>query len=206
MRGGHAPYDTEAPRQTTDGPKLYIRLLAGAPPSPPPERELLTGVGQLRQGAGAKPAPGRARVEGAPARTPRACREVAVSDRLQWRRLNRGALLSPALSGGEPSGRPPAGAYGTVRHVTPCLRSSSRIDMPPRWSRRIAAYSATFDTRGMTSAFHQKHVAAALTSVPPKLGSGTDLGERSRRVTSAFDCEGVSSRETACALPSADRE
>ena len=43
--------------------------------------------------------------------------------------------------------------------------------MPPRWSRRIAAYSSTFDIRGMTSTFHQEHVDAALarTPVPPKL-------------------------------------
>ncbi|MFD4974842.1 hypothetical protein [Streptomyces sp. NPDC058424] len=34
--------------------------------------------------------------------------------------------------------------------------------MPPRWSRRIAAYSSTFDMRGMTSTFHQEHLDAAL--------------------------------------------
>ncbi|MFB6717882.1 MULTISPECIES: hypothetical protein [unclassified Streptomyces] len=57
------------------------------------------------------------------------------------------------------------------RHVTPCLRSSSRIDMPPRWSRRIAAYSSTFDIWGMTSTFHQEHPDAVLARalVPPKL-------------------------------------
>ncbi|MFB8046186.1 hypothetical protein ACFC8F_33380 [Streptomyces hydrogenans] len=45
-----------------------------------------------------------------------------------------------------------------------------RIDMPPRWSRRIAAYSSTFEILGMTSAFHQEHPDAALTrtSAPPK--------------------------------------
>ncbi|CAM5674388.1 hypothetical protein SCANM63S_00669 [Streptomyces canarius] len=52
-------------------------------------------------------------------------------------------------------------ALRTVRHVTPCLRSSSRIDMPPRWSRRIAAYGSTFDICGMTSTSHQEHPDAA---------------------------------------------
>ncbi|MFD7517383.1 hypothetical protein ACFV85_21565 [Streptomyces niveus] len=60
------------------------------------------------------------------------------------------------------SGPKESNAFRTVRHVTPCLRSSSRIDIPPRWSRRIAAYSSTFDIlRGMTSTFHQEHPDAA---------------------------------------------
>ncbi|MFE9926166.1 hypothetical protein ACFYQA_32755 [Streptomyces sp. NPDC005774] len=43
--------------------------------------------------------------------------------------------------------------------------------MPSRWSRRIAAYSSTFDIRGMTRTFHQEHLDAALarTLVPPEL-------------------------------------
>jgi len=42
--------------------------------------------------------------------------------------------------------------------------------MPSRWSRRIAAYSSTFDICGMTSTFHQEHPDAALARdpVPPK--------------------------------------
>ncbi|WP_333740507.1 hypothetical protein [Streptomyces sp. IBSBF 2806] len=69
------------------------------------------------------------------------------------------------------SGQAESNAFRTVRHVTPCVRSSSRIDMPLRWSRRIAAYSSTFDICGMTSTFHQEHLDAALarTPVPPKL-------------------------------------
>ncbi|MFD7386458.1 hypothetical protein [Streptomyces anulatus] len=48
---------------------------------------------------------------------------------------------------------------------------SSRIYLPPRWSRRIAAYSSTFDIRGMTMTFHQEHPDAALarTPAPPEL-------------------------------------
>jgi hypothetical protein len=51
------------------------------------------------------------------------------------------------------------------------MRSSSRIDMPTRWSGRIAAYSSTFDICGMTSTFHQEHSDAALArdSVPPEV-------------------------------------
>lgn len=69
------------------------------------------------------------------------------------------------------SGQDESNAFRTVRQVTPCLRSSSRIDMPPRWSRRIAAYSSTFDICGMTRTFHQEHPDAALarTPVPPEL-------------------------------------
>ncbi|GGW96540.1 hypothetical protein GCM10010297_18030 [Streptomyces malachitofuscus] len=69
------------------------------------------------------------------------------------------------------SGQAESNAFRTVRHVTPWARSSCRIDMPLRWSRRIAAYSSTFDIRGMTSTFHQEHPDAALarTPMPPKL-------------------------------------
>lgn len=69
------------------------------------------------------------------------------------------------------SGQEESNALRTVRHVTPCLRSSSRIDMPLRWSRRIAAYSSTFGICGMTSTFHQEHPDAALARelVLPKL-------------------------------------
>ncbi|WKX23275.1 hypothetical protein [Streptomyces sp. HUAS CX7] len=69
------------------------------------------------------------------------------------------------------SGQAESSAFQTVRHVTPCVRSSSRIDMPPRWSRRIAAYNSTFDICGMTSTFHQEHPDAALARdpVPPEL-------------------------------------
>ncbi|NEB96504.1 MULTISPECIES: hypothetical protein [Streptomyces] len=54
---------------------------------------------------------------------------------------------------------------------------SSRIDLPPRWSRRIAAYSSTFDIRGMTRTFHQEHPDAALarTPAPPELINITGL-------------------------------
>ncbi|MCX2184077.1 hypothetical protein KV205_26610 [Streptomyces sp. SKN60] len=45
------------------------------------------------------------------------------------------------------SGQAEFNAVRAVHHLTPCLSSSSRIDMPPRWSRRIAAYSSTFDIR-----------------------------------------------------------
>uniref|UniRef100_UPI0013EDEF4E hypothetical protein n=3 Tax=Protofrankia TaxID=2994361 RepID=UPI0013EDEF4E len=48
-------------------------------------------------------------------------------------------------------GQAESSAFRTVRHVTPYLCSSSRIDVPSRWSRRIAAYSSTFDIGGMTS-------------------------------------------------------
>lgn len=69
------------------------------------------------------------------------------------------------------SGQTESNAFRTVRHVTPYLRSSSRIDMPPRWSRRIGAYNSTFGTYGMTRPFHQEHPDAALARelVPPKL-------------------------------------
>ncbi|MCP9956562.1 hypothetical protein [Streptomyces sudanensis] len=69
------------------------------------------------------------------------------------------------------SGHDESDAFRTVRHVTPCLRSSSRIDMPPRWSRRIAAYNSAFGIRGMTSAFHREHPEAvpARTPAPPEL-------------------------------------
>jgi hypothetical protein len=52
------------------------------------------------------------------------------------------------------------------------LRSIFRIFMPPRWSRRIAAYSSTFDICGMTRAFRRKHPDTALASAPvlSKLG------------------------------------
>src|SRR5262249_32268265 len=36
-----------------------------------------------------------------------------------------------------------------VRRPTPCLRSIARADIPARTSRRIAAYSSTFDAGGM---------------------------------------------------------
>ncbi|WP_331718915.1 hypothetical protein OHU23_40640 (plasmid) [Streptomyces virginiae] len=53
------------------------------------------------------------------------------------------------------------------------MRSISRIFVPARWSRRIAAYSSTFDICGMTGTFHQEHPDAALakTLVPSKLTS-----------------------------------
>ncbi|MFF5933200.1 hypothetical protein [Streptomyces sp. NPDC012508] len=62
------------------------------------------------------------------------------------------------------SGQTESTALRTVRHDTLYLRSISRIFMPPRWSRRIAAYSSTFDIRGMTRPFHQEHPDAALAS------------------------------------------
>jgi hypothetical protein len=62
--------------------------------------------------------------------------------------------------------------YTVIRQATLYLRSSSRIVMPARWSRRIAAYSSTFDICGMTRAFHREHPDAVLasTSVLTKLG------------------------------------
>ncbi|MFE3152554.1 hypothetical protein ACFXJ6_38900, partial [Streptomyces sp. NPDC059218] len=66
----------------------------------------------------------------------------------------------------------------------------------------------TFDICGMTRPFHQEHPDAALTRTPvtSKLGSGTDLGEGARRVTSMFDGEEAGSCETAYALPSDSRK
>ncbi|WP_069817512.1 hypothetical protein [Streptomyces sp. TP-A0874] len=52
------------------------------------------------------------------------------------------------------SGQAESTAFRTVRHVTQYLRSKARTDMPPRWSRRIAAYSSTLDICGMTRTFH----------------------------------------------------
>ena len=43
------------------------------------------------------------------------------------------------------SGQAEFTAFRTVRYVTPYLRSRARIDIPARWSRRIAAYSSTCD-------------------------------------------------------------
>lgn len=50
--------------------------------------------------------------------------------------------------------------------------------MPPRWSRRIAAYSSIFDIRGMTRTFHHEYPDAALarTPAPPKLVNITHPG------------------------------
>ncbi|MGW7434072.1 hypothetical protein ACWGIN_31645 [Streptomyces sp. NPDC054861] len=59
------------------------------------------------------------------------------------------------------SGQAEFTAFRTVRYVAPYLRSRARIDVPARWSRRIAAYSSTFDICGMTSTFHQEHPDAA---------------------------------------------
>jgi hypothetical protein len=61
------------------------------------------------------------------------------------------------------SGQAESTALRTVRHDTLYLRSIGRIFMPPRWSRRIAAYSSTFDICGMTRAFH-----AGLHPLPPR--------------------------------------
>ncbi|GGQ19512.1 hypothetical protein GCM10010279_29120 [Streptomyces mutabilis] len=46
------------------------------------------------------------------------------------------------------------------------MRSNSRIVTPARWSRRIAAYSSTFDICGMTRTFHRQHPDAVLASTP----------------------------------------
>ncbi|MER8162296.1 hypothetical protein [Streptomyces sp. NPDC094472] len=64
------------------------------------------------------------------------------------------------------SGQTESTALRTVRHDTLYLRSTSRIVMPPRWSRRIAAYRSTFDICGMTRAFHQEHLDAPVASAP----------------------------------------
>ncbi len=45
-------------------------------------------------------------------------------------------------------------------------RSRSRIVMPARWSRQIAAYSSTFDICGITRTFHREHPDAVLASTP----------------------------------------
>ena len=60
--------------------------------------------------------------------------------------------------------------------------------MPPRWSRRIAAYSSIFDIRGMTRTFHHEYPDAALarTPVPPKLVDITH--PCGRPVADAVDC------------------
>ncbi|MEU5510810.1 hypothetical protein [Streptomyces fungicidicus] len=64
------------------------------------------------------------------------------------------------------SGQTESTAFLIVRHDTLYLREISRIVMPSRWSRRIAAYSSTFDICGMTRAFHQEHPDAGLASTP----------------------------------------
>lgn len=55
------------------------------------------------------------------------------------------------------SGQTESTALRTARHDTLYLRSISRIFIPPRWSRRIAACSSIFDICGMTRPFHQEH-------------------------------------------------
>lgn len=57
--------------------------------------------------------------------------------------------------------------YGPIhpRYVRLAVSSTSHsplTDGPPRRSRRITAYSSTFDICGMTSTFHQKQLDAAL--------------------------------------------
>ncbi|WP_255310773.1 GNAT family N-acetyltransferase [Streptomyces viridosporus] len=49
-----------------------------------------------------------------------------------------------------------------------------------------------FSICGLNRIFHRKHLVAALAStpLPSKLGSGADLGERSRRATAVSDCQG----------------
>jgi hypothetical protein len=48
-------------------------------------------------------------------------------------------------------------SVGALPPPLPCRLppTSSRIDMPPRWSRWIAAYCSTFDIRGVTNLSEQ---------------------------------------------------
>ncbi|MEU1854184.1 DUF6308 family protein [Streptomyces sp. NPDC019990] len=62
-------------------------------------------------------------------------------------------------------------------------------DMPPRWSRRIAAYRSTIDCdfpTGPPAAAAHPHRPTASPWVTSEQGPGTDHGDRSRRVTEAF--------------------
>lgn len=91
-------------------------------------------------------------------------------------RSNRRIPSITALYGSSTDGRGDNGIRGsghaefralrTVRQATLYLRSSARIVMPARWSRRNAAYSSAFDICGMTRTFHREHPYAVLASTP----------------------------------------
>ncbi|WP_187283336.1 hypothetical protein [Streptomyces sp. t39] len=74
------------------------------------------------------------------------------------------------------SGQAEFTAFRTIRYVTPYLSSRARIDVPARWSRRIAAYNSTFDICGMTSTFHQEHPDAVACPGPAAAGAASAAG------------------------------
>ncbi|MET7543644.1 hypothetical protein [Streptomyces sp. NPDC005507] len=64
------------------------------------------------------------------------------------------------------SGQIESTALQAVHHDTLSVPSVSRRFLPPRWSRRGAAYSSAFDICAKTRAFHQGHPDAARASTP----------------------------------------